>query len=88
MPNCTRDVAQIIGGRRNPRSVEVIQPGAGNVYRVGRKKVGTNQRTLLGHRGLIALLETAAVRHATENAWNQLRIVHEAESEEQSDPFD
>ena len=32
--------------------------------------------------GLIALLETAAVRHATENPWNELRIIHVAEAEE------
>ena len=74
--------AEIIGERRDPRSVEVVQPGASNVYRVGREEMGPDQCTLLSQRGLIALLETAAVRHASENAWNELRVIHEAESVE------
>ena len=41
------------------------------------------QRTLLGQGGLIALLESAAIRYASENPRNELRVVHQAEAIEQ-----
>ena len=41
------------------------------------------QRALLRVGGLVALLETAAVRYAAENAGNKLRIVLQTEPEEQ-----
>ena len=44
--------------------------------------MGPGQSTLLSQRGLMTFLETAAVRHAPENAWNELRVIHEAESVE------
>ena len=45
--------------------------------------MGPSQCALLREGGLVALLETAAVGHATENAGNELRVVHEAEAVEQ-----
>src|SRR5437660_517536 len=56
----SRDVGQIIGLRRNARSVQVIQAGADNVDQSGRKRMRKSKRTLLGMRCLRTLLETAA----------------------------
>ena len=82
MPNCARKATQIIGRRRNPRGVQVVQPGARNVNHGRRKHVGPGQCALLRQGGLRTLLETAAIRHAPENAGNELRVVHIAEAVE------
>ena len=42
--------------------------------------MGPSQRALLRQRGLWTFLETAAVGHASENAGDELRVIHEAES--------
>ena len=83
MPNVTRDVGEIVGGRRHASGVEVVQAGAHDVDQGRREGVGIAQRALLSVGGLIALLETAAVGHAAEDTGNELRIVDQAEAEEQ-----
>ena len=45
--------------------------------------MGVSQCALLRQRGLVALLETAAVSYATENSGDELGIVHVAEAVEQ-----
>ena len=45
--------------------------------------MGPSQRALLRQCGLIALLETSAVRNAPEDAGNELRVVHQAEAVEE-----
>src|SRR5271166_3116750 len=67
------------GVRSRTRGVKVIEPGMHLVDQRGRKCVGVDQCALLGKRGLIALLEGAAVRQATEDTRNELRIVLQAE---------
>ena len=44
--------------------------------------MGLGQSTLLSQRGLVALLESAAVRYASENSGNELRVIHIAEAVE------
>ena len=78
-----RDVRQIAGGGRNARGVKIIQARADHVNQSRRKRVRVAERALLRVRGLIALLEAAAVGDAAENAGNELRVVHQAEPEEQ-----
>ena len=41
------------------------------------------QRALLSKGRLIAQLETAAIGHATKNAWNELRVIDQTEPEEE-----
>ena len=41
--------------------------------------MGEGQGGLFRFGGLVALLETASVRHASENSGNEIRVVHVAE---------
>src|ERR1700676_904724 len=63
--------------------MQIIQAGTEFINQVRGKCVRVTESALLGYRGLSALLEATAVRYATENARNELRIVDETESEEQ-----
>ena len=63
--------------------MQVVEAGTHLVDQRRRKCVGVTQGALLGIGGLRTLLESAAVRHAAEDARDELRIVHEAEPEEE-----
>src|SRR5580704_6733 len=76
------NVRQVVGGRRNACRVKVIEPRTNFINQSRRKRVCVANRSLLSDRGLISLLETAAIRYAAENAGNKLRIIHQAEAEE------
>ena len=82
MPNCRRKAAQIVGSRRNPCGVKVVQARARYVNHGRRENVGPRQSTLFSQSGLSSFLETTAIGYAPENSGDELRIVHIAEAVE------
>src|SRR6516225_8328005 len=79
----TGNVTQVGGSRRNPSSVKICEPYSSDIYRSGRKGMSPRQCALLSECRLVTLLETTAVRYASENPWNELWIVDQAKPEEQ-----
>ena len=76
-------IGQIVGGWRNTRGVEIVQARTEDVDQGRGERMGITERALLGVGGLVALLETPTVGDSAENARNELRVVHQAEAEEQ-----
>src|SRR5580658_485413 len=63
--------------------MKIVEPSANLVNQSRRERVRIANRGLFGDGGLIALLEAAAVRDASKNTGNVLRVVHQAKPEEQ-----
>src|ERR1700757_5403014 len=62
--------------------MEVVEPNASHVHHGGREDMGVSQCTLLRQRCLNTLLEGATIRDTTEDAGDELRVIHVAEAEE------
>src|SRR5262249_25592961 len=75
------EAAQVVRRRNVARGMEGIETGASHVDEVRIKRVSVAESALLCIGGLVAVLETAAIRDPTKNSGNKLRIVYVTEPE-------